>query len=101
MQVNITKSSFYYATYMVRYRRSNGDSPETYTEWKYESFIEPDLSGSTVPCITAVVPEGTYQVQASVIGATGAPTDWSSSTEVTVTAAVTPDPPSGVEGGTA
>lgn len=100
MQVNVTTPSQTYATFLVRYRQSLGGDPETFTEWKVESFLDPDTSGGTTPLITAVVPEGDFEVQTALVLATGYTTDWSSASDVTVTAAASPDIPSGGEGGT-
>ncbi len=100
MQVNVDTPTIYFATYLVRYRQQTGDSPATYNEWKYESFTEADESGSTVPLVTSEIADGTYQVQAALVLVTGIPTDFSASTEVVVSNAVTPETPSGVAGGT-
>lgn len=101
MQVNIDTPTVAFVTYLVRYRRSNEDDPETFEEWKYESFTEPDLTQSPVPLITSAVAEGVYEVQAATVRQTGSSSAYSTpAVRLTVTAAATPDAPGGVTGGT-
>lgn len=94
MQVNVDTPNAAFVTYLVRYRRSNGDDPETFEEWKYEGFTEPDFSQDPIPLITGAIAEGIYEVQAATVRQTGSISAYSTpAVRVTVSEAGAYDEP--------